>query len=98
MKKIISLAIFVLITLYVSAQQKPVAFKGALIYPVTGTAIQNGILVIQKGKIISIGGPETAIPSDAEIKDVTGKIIMPGLIDTHSHLGGPDGGDASSAL
>ncbi len=82
----------------VSAQDKPIVFKGAFIYPVTGTPIENGILVIQKGKITAIGGPSTAIPPNAEVKDVTGKIILPGLIDTHSHIAGPDGGDASSAL
>ena len=86
------------LTLYITAQDKPIAFKGALIYPITGAPIQNGIIVIQKGKIISVGGPQTSIPAGAEIRDVTGKIIMPGLIDTHSHLGGPDGGDASSPL
>ncbi|MFT3909529.1 MAG: amidohydrolase family protein [Ferruginibacter sp.] len=81
-----------------NAQDKPTAFKGALIYPIVGAPIQNGVIVVQKGKIISIGGPQTSIPADADVKDVTGKIIMPGLVDTHSHLAGPDGGDASSPL
>ena len=98
MRKGSSLLICLLFTLCIKAQDKPIAFKGALIYPITGAPIQNGIIVIQKGKIISVGGPQTSIPADAEIRDVTGKIIMPGLIDTHSHLGGPDGGDASSPL
>jgi imidazolonepropionase-like amidohydrolase len=86
------------LTIYITAQDKPIAFKGALIYSITGAPIQNGTIVIQKGKIISVGGPQTSIPADAEIRDVTGKIIMPGLVDTHSHLGGPDGADGSSPL
>ncbi|MEO8769719.1 MAG: amidohydrolase family protein [Ferruginibacter sp.] len=98
MRKGSSLLICLFLTLCVTAQEKPIAFKGALIYPITGAPIQNAVIVIQKGKIISVGGPQTSIPADADIRDVTGKIIMPGLIDTHSHLGGPDGGDASSPL
>ncbi len=83
----------------VIAQEKPIVFKGALIYPITGAPIQNGVLVVHKGRIISVGTAQTTnIPSDAEIRDVSGKMIMPGLVDTHSHLGGPDGGDASSPL
>ena len=30
--------------------------------------------------------------------DVAGRVIMPGLVDTHSHIGGGDGGDRTSAL
>ena len=87
-----------LLVFFSFAQEKPIAFKGALIYPVVGRPIANGILIVQNGKIKSIGAEGTIIPADAEIRDVTGKVIMPGLVDTHSHLGGPDGGDASSPL
>jgi imidazolonepropionase-like amidohydrolase len=83
---------------FVEAQEKPVVFKGALIYPVSGKPIPNGVLVVQKGKIIRVGAAGSTIPSGADIRDVTGKVIMPGLVDTHSHLAGPDGGDASNAL
>lgn len=98
MGKRLLFTLFIFCTINVAAQDKPTVFKGATIYPIIGEPIQNGVLVIQHGKIINVGGPQTPIPADAEIKDVTGKIIMPGLIDTHSHLGGPDGGDASSPL
>lgn len=81
-----------------SAQEKPLAIKGATIYPITGAAIPNGVMVVHKGKIVSVGGASSAIPADATIIDVTGKVLMPGLVDSHSHLGGPEGGDASAAL
>jgi imidazolonepropionase-like amidohydrolase len=81
-----------------NAQERPVAFKGALIYPVTGPAIEKGVLVVQKGHILAIGDASTAIPSDAQIVDATNKVIIPGIIDTHSHIGGPEGGDNSNAL
>ncbi len=82
----------------VTAQDKPIAFTGALIYPITGPAIQGGVLVVHKGKIVSVGVAGSNIPAGAEVVDATGKVIMPGLVDTHSHLGGPQGGDASAAL
>lgn len=80
------------------AQEKPIAFKGALIHTVAGTPIENGVLVVHKGKIVSVGKEGSSIPKGATEVDVTGKVMMPGLIDTHSHLGGPAGGDASAAL
>ena len=69
------------------AQEKPTAFTGALIYPVTGAPIQNGVLIVQNGKILSVGGADSKIPADAIVTDVKGKVIMPGVVDTHSHLG-----------
>ncbi|MEO7524437.1 MAG: amidohydrolase family protein [Ferruginibacter sp.] len=98
MKKRLLLLVSLYVFISVHAQEKPTVFKGALVYPIVGAPIQNAVIVIQNGKIISVGGPQTFIPANAEIKDVTGKIIMPGLVDTHSHLGNPDGGDASSPL
>jgi len=87
-----------LLTIVVSAQEKPLAFKGALIYTISGAPIQNGVLLVHKGKIVSVGAAGSTIPADAIVMDVSGKIIMPGLVDSHSHLGGPEGGDASAAL
>ncbi len=80
------------------SQSTPQAFKGAQIIPISGEPINNGVLVVHKGKITAVGGPNTRIPRKAEVHDVSGKIIMPGLIDTHSHIGEGDGGDRSSAM
>ena len=90
--------ICLLLAMAVNSQDKPLALKGALIYTIAGAPIQNGILVLHKGKIVSVGAAGSAIPADAIVVDVAGKIIMPGLVDSHSHLGGPEGGDASAAL
>ncbi len=79
------------------AQERPVAFTGATIYPVTSGVIENGVLVVHRGKITAVGGPNTRIPNNAERIDVSGKVIIPGIVDTHSHIGRGDGGDASSA-
>ena len=87
-----------LMTIATQAQEKPIAFKGALIYTVAGAPIENGVLIVHKGKIVSVGNSGSNIPSNATVVDATGKVIMPGLVDTHSHLGGPAGGDGSAAL
>jgi imidazolonepropionase-like amidohydrolase len=82
-----------------AAQEQPVAFEGATIYPISSEKIDNGVLLVQDGKILAVGrAGEVSIPSNAERKDASGYIIMPGLVDTHSHIGGGDGGDASSPL
>lgn len=82
----------------IHAQDHPIVFRGALIYPVTGAPIADGVLVVYHGKIVSVGAAGSNTPSDATLVDVRGKVIMPGIVDTHSHLGGPDGGDRSAAL
>jgi imidazolonepropionase-like amidohydrolase len=81
-----------------TAQEQPHAFRGATILPIAGAPIQNGVLVVQGGKITAVGGPETAIPAGAVVHDAAGKTIMPGLVDTHSHIGGGDGGDRSNPM
>ncbi|MHB1329097.1 MAG: amidohydrolase family protein [Gemmatimonadales bacterium] len=81
------------------AQDRPRAFRGAHIIPIAGPEIPNGVLVVQGGRITAVGAAgSVTIPSGADVIDVSGKVIMPGLVDTHSHLGGGDGGDRSSSL
>jgi imidazolonepropionase-like amidohydrolase len=79
------------------SQDRPVAFTGATIYPVSSEPIENGVIIVHQGKITAVGGAQTRIPNNAERVDATGKVILPGLVDTHSHIGRGDGGDASSA-
>ena len=80
------------------AQEQPHAFRGATLIPIAGVPIADGVLVVQGGRILAAGGPDTPIPAGAVVHDVAGKTIMPGLVDTHSHIGGGDGGDRSGPL
>jgi len=66
-----------------------IAFVGARIIDGTGApAIENGVLISTDGKIVAIGNASnTPIPSDAQRIDVTGKTLIPGLINTHGHVG-----------
>jgi len=80
------------------AQETPVAFVGAEIIPIRGEPILEGVLVVQRGKITAVGPRGTAIPAGATIREVKGQVIMPGLVDTHSHIGSPAGADTSAPI
>ena len=55
-----------------------------------------GTLVVEGGKIRAVGASVT-VPANAERRDVSGKVILPGLVDTHSHIGIGGGGDGCGA-
>ena len=78
------------------AQTTPIAFTGARIIPISGPEIPSGTLLVQNGKVIAVGN--VAIPSGAQRVDATGKIIMPGIVDSHSHIGGVEGADSSAPI
>lgn len=82
-----------------SAQTTPVAFTGAHIIPIAGNEISNGVLVVQNGKIVAVGATgSVTIPAGAKRVDATGKVIMPGIVDSHSHIGSVEGGDGSAPI
>lgn len=83
----------------VFGQQKPTAFVNARIIPIVGSPIEKGVLLIQNGKILAVGdAKDVKLPADVVRLDMTGKVIMPGLVDTHSHIGGPAGADGSAPI
>lgn len=57
----------------------------------------DGVLVVHRGKIVAVG-KGVAVPAGATVVDAKGKTIMPGLVDTHSHIGGVAGADGSGAI
>lgn len=82
-----------------AAQERPVAFVNAEVLPVSGPPIPAGTVVVAGGTIAAVGPADTTpVPADAERIDCTGKVIIPGLVDTHSHVGGGWGGDASGPI
>ncbi len=81
------------------AQERPTAYIGARIIPIVGQPIDNGVLLIQNGRITNVGTMQSVqIPANAERIDVKGKVIMPGLVDTHSHIGSGSGADGSGPI
>ena len=72
------------------AQQKVLVFKGARILTANeqGKVFDPGTMVVEQGKISAIGpDAEITVPDGAEVLDLKGKVLIPGLVDTHSHLG-----------
>ena len=72
-----------------------VAFTGARIVTMadkSGGIIDNGVVLVENDRIRAVGRVgELAIPAGAKTVDVTGKTIIPGLVDAHAH--GPHGVD-----
>ena len=70
------------------AQDKPVVLKGGKLLTVTHGVIENGALVIQGGKIAALGpAASVKVPAGAQVIDVSGMTVYPGLIDSESNLG-----------
>lgn len=80
---------------FASGQSQPalMAFVGAkLIDGTGGDPIDNAILLVSEGRVVGVGSMAAmTIPADTPTIDVSGKVIMPGLINGHGHVGDTDG-------
>jgi len=83
-----------------AAQAATTAFAGARVIPVSGPAIANGVLLIEDGRIAAVGPRDTVrIPENATVVELAaGQVLMPGLVDTHSHIGEMAGADRSAPI
>jgi imidazolonepropionase-like amidohydrolase len=64
-----------------------IVLRGGRIFDGTGAPVREGTLVIERNKIAKIlPAGATDWPKDAQVIDVSGKTILPGLIDLHTHL------------
>src|SRR5580704_6598459 len=68
---------------------RQIVLKGARLVDGTGRpAIENAVIVIEGDHVVAAGkAGMVSIPKDAEVQDVSGKTIMPALINLHGHLG-----------
>jgi imidazolonepropionase-like amidohydrolase len=69
------------------ASNETIALKGGKLLTITHGVIENGVIVMQNGRITAVGGAGTNIPSSARVIDVTGMTVYPGLIDSETRLG-----------
>ncbi|MGA8538578.1 MAG: amidohydrolase family protein [Terriglobales bacterium] len=70
------------------AQVKAVVLKGGKLLTISHGVIENGVIVMQGGKITGVGAAGSVnVPSDAQIIDATGMTVYPGLIDSETQLG-----------
>ncbi len=63
-----------------------VAVTGGTVYSGVGEPIENATILVRDGKITRLG-QNLRLPRGAEIIDATGKTIIPGMMDNHSHIG-----------
>lgn len=64
------------------------AFTGArLIDGTDKRPVDNSIIVVRDGRILSVGGPGTAVPDGATRVSLAGKTVIPGLVNAHGHVG-----------
>ncbi|WP_297895861.1 amidohydrolase family protein [Shewanella sp.] len=69
-----------------------IAFVGGKVITMENDqVIDNGVVIVKDNHIIAVGDANIAIPKDAQIIDIKGKSIMPGLFDAHAH--GPQADD-----
>ncbi len=77
-----------------------IALKNGKIYTMAGEIIEKGTVLIEHGKIRGVG-EDIKVPKGCEVINVKGMVVMPGLIDAHTHVGiyeegvGEDGEDTN---
>jgi imidazolonepropionase-like amidohydrolase len=101
---VLALTLSLVLTVAVSAQQKtsappkgaaatvdpskPIAITGGKLLTITHGTIENGVLVLQNGKIAAVGAAGSVkVPAGAQVIDAKGMTVYPGLIDSETHLG-----------
>lgn len=78
----------VLTGIAVAQQPKPVVLQGGKLLTVSHGTVENGVLVMEGGKIAALGAATSvAIPRNAQVIDVSGMTVYPGLIDSETSLG-----------
>ena len=81
-------------------QGKPTLYEGARLIIGDGSApIENSAFLVENGKFTQVGKKgEIKLPAGGVRVDLTGKTVIPGLIDTHNHIGYQDMNVVTDAL
>ena len=76
-----------------------IVIANARLFDGTGASARSAAILVIDGVIVKIAGdaPSLGAPADATVIDATGKTVLPGLIDLHTHLTYEDGGDATTS-
>jgi len=67
-------------------QAQTIALTGGLVYPISSEPVEGGTVLMVDGRIAAVGA-DVDIPAGAEVLDVTGSVVMPGIIDAMSYYG-----------
>lgn len=69
----------------VPTASQPLVFRGAKVYTMDGPPIEGASVVVENGRIAAVGR-DIAPPPGSRVLDVSGKVLLPGLIDAACHL------------
>lgn len=87
---LIALSNQLLAQLKIEGEGAGLLIKNATILTVTQGTIKNGSVLIHNGKIKAVG-ENIAAPDNVRVIDATGRYVMPGIIDSHSHMASEGG-------
>ncbi|CCO08085.1 amidohydrolase [Desulforamulus hydrothermalis] len=62
------------------------AIINGTVFTMAGPPISRGTVLVEGSKIVQVGR-QLPLPDDIEVFDATGKLVLPGLIDAHTHVG-----------
>ena len=67
---------------------RPIVLRPARVFDGVGPGVREGVVVVVRGERIEAVGPaaQVAVPRDADVIDLPGMTLLPGLIDAHSHV------------
>jgi imidazolonepropionase-like amidohydrolase len=63
------------------------AIVGGRVVPIEGDPIENGVILVDDGRIVAVGGADLAVPDGAAVVPADGRWVLPGFIDAHAHVG-----------
>jgi imidazolonepropionase-like amidohydrolase len=69
-----------------TARRGPLAIVGGRVVSVAGPPVEDGVVLVADGRIEAVGR-DLRVPEGAERVDAAGKVVLPGLVDAHTHLG-----------
>src|SRR5437764_14852726 len=90
-----ALVVAVLVTAPATLASQDIAIRNATIATIANGDIENGTIVVRGGKIAAVGA-NVQIPAGIRVIDGTGKFVMPGIIDAHSHAAPENGNNGNS--
>jgi imidazolonepropionase-like amidohydrolase len=98
-RNIFIIGLLVLTASFVQAQtaKGDVLIKNGTVLTITNGTQENTDVLIQKGKITKVG-KNLRTPNGVTTVDATGKFIMPGIIDAHSHIAGSSINEGTSQV
>src|SRR2546427_3594012 len=74
---------------------RPLVLRGGRVIDPSRDLDQTADVLIQDGKIAGLGA-SLGTPDGAEVRDVRGKVVAPGLVDVHVHLREPGNEDVET--